>query len=281
MSTVDTSAGARNAAARTTAESTGLRLCGMVEEPPRPGACGSNASPISVCIISDTSRAIFPSEPTSSPSSVANSATRSRWVCHGESGNSNFSSSASAAATAMPLSPSAAKLPAAPPNCSARTRGFNCRNRTRCRSMALNQPATLRPKVTGSACCINVRPAITVRFCASASAASDPASRAVSASNSASAARSCNTSAVSIVSWLVVPQCTKPAASVSCALTRAVRSFTKGMAGLPAVAVARASASISNDSTRQLDSIARTADLGITPTRASARARAAMISSMR
>ena len=31
-------------------ELTGLRLCGIVDEPPRPAAAGSNASPTSVCI---------------------------------------------------------------------------------------------------------------------------------------------------------------------------------------------------------------------------------------
>ncbi len=35
------------------AAATGLRLCGMVEEPPRPSPEGSKASPTSVCIISE------------------------------------------------------------------------------------------------------------------------------------------------------------------------------------------------------------------------------------
>ena len=41
----------------------GLRLCGMVEEPPRPPGAGSKASPTSVCIISATSPAILPQVP--------------------------------------------------------------------------------------------------------------------------------------------------------------------------------------------------------------------------
>src|ERR1700743_2321051 len=45
------------------AAATGLRLCGMVEEPARPSPDGSNASPTSVCINSETSRAILPQLP--------------------------------------------------------------------------------------------------------------------------------------------------------------------------------------------------------------------------
>ena len=40
------------AAASAVAAATGLRLCGMVDEPPRPSPDGSNASATSVCIIS-------------------------------------------------------------------------------------------------------------------------------------------------------------------------------------------------------------------------------------
>ena len=53
----EASIGARGAAARTSAAPMGLRLCGMVEEPPRPGPEGSEASPTSTCIISAMSRA--------------------------------------------------------------------------------------------------------------------------------------------------------------------------------------------------------------------------------
>src|SRR3954454_25223301 len=55
--------GAIVAAANADAAATGLRLCGMVDEPPRPSPDGSKASPTSVCIISDTSRAILPQVP--------------------------------------------------------------------------------------------------------------------------------------------------------------------------------------------------------------------------
>ena len=64
---------------------------GMVEEPPRPGAPGSNASPTSVCIISVTSRAILPQVPARMPKQAATSARRSRWLCHGASGSGRSS----------------------------------------------------------------------------------------------------------------------------------------------------------------------------------------------
>ncbi len=207
-SIVDTSAGTRCAAASTTAELMGLRLCGIVDEPPRPAAAGSNASPTSVCIISETSRAILPSVPTSNPSVVATSATRSRCVCQGTSGSTKSRSFASATETASPCSPSEASVPVAPPNCSTATRGRRASIRTRCLSMALKFPAALRPSVTGVACCSHVLPLCAVRACVCASVASAVDSVARSPETRSSAARSCSTSPVSIASWLVAPQCT-------------------------------------------------------------------------
>ena len=67
VSMTETSAGTRIAAASTTAEPTGLRLCGRVEEPPRPDSAGSRTSPTSVCASREISRAIFPSVPTVRP----------------------------------------------------------------------------------------------------------------------------------------------------------------------------------------------------------------------
>ncbi len=84
--------GAMVAAASALAAATGLRLCGMVEEPPRPSPDGSNASPTSVCIISETSRAILPQVPARMANTEAASAMRSRWVCQGASGSGSLSS---------------------------------------------------------------------------------------------------------------------------------------------------------------------------------------------
>ncbi|MNQ93279.1 hypothetical protein D3C85_1087380 [compost metagenome] len=119
-SIVATSGGTRTATVSTAAQPTGLRLCGIVLEPPRPGPDGSATSPTSVCIIRDKSRAILPSVPVSRPSAVATATSRSRWACQGSAGRSRPSSRANCAATAGALSPRLASVPAAPPNCSTR-----------------------------------------------------------------------------------------------------------------------------------------------------------------
>ena len=150
---IDTSAGTRSDAARMTAEPTGLRLCGIVDEPPLPGADGSNASPTSVCISSETSRAILPSVPVRRPSTVATSAMRSRCVSTAHRAASRSSARASAASTRAldrrarracrrrrrtARRASAAATPAIAP---------------RWRSIAESHPAAFRPNVTGVACC--------------------------------------------------------------------------------------------------------------------------------
>ena len=111
-----TSPGTRCAAARVTAHAIGLRLCGIVEEPPRPCPPGSAASEISYCMSRLTSRAILPREPVRTPQSHIKAASRSRWVCQGASGNPSPSSEASSRATAIALSPNDANVPLAPPN---------------------------------------------------------------------------------------------------------------------------------------------------------------------
>ncbi len=121
--------GARVAAVSTTAQPTRLRLCGMVDEPPLPAAAGSATSPTSVCIISETSHAIFPKAPVSMPRNAAASAMRSRCVCHGNSGRLSFRSSASDCATGNASSRRLASVPAAPPNCSTSTRAFSSARR--------------------------------------------------------------------------------------------------------------------------------------------------------
>ncbi len=65
---------------------TGLRLCGIDEEPPRPGAAASATSPTSVCASRAMSRPTLPSAPQVRPSAHATSTTRLRSVCHGRSG---------------------------------------------------------------------------------------------------------------------------------------------------------------------------------------------------
>ena len=81
---VAASIGARAAADRTSAAATGLRLCGMVEEPPRPGPLGSAASPTSTCIISEMSRAALASAPTTRAAILGQRRhAHARWVNQG------------------------------------------------------------------------------------------------------------------------------------------------------------------------------------------------------
>ena len=65
-------------AARMTIEDIGFRLCGIAEEPPRPGTCGSATSPISVEDRRDTSVAILASAPISVASQAPASTMRAR-----------------------------------------------------------------------------------------------------------------------------------------------------------------------------------------------------------
>ena len=59
-----------SAAAIVTAQPIGLRLCGIVEDPPRPSPVGSDASATSFCMSRLTSRAILPREPVNFASSI-------------------------------------------------------------------------------------------------------------------------------------------------------------------------------------------------------------------
>ena len=196
------------AAASALAAATGLRLWGMVDEPPRPSPDGSKASATSVCIISDTSRAILPQVPATMANTDAASAMRSRWVCHGASGSGSLSSWASFSATANPLSPSAASVPAAPPNCSASVLPRKCFSRCRERCSAAAYSASFNPKGIGSACCNQVRATTAVLRCCRASLAKPDIARSISPSSASMPARSISMVAVSITSWLVAPQCT-------------------------------------------------------------------------
>jgi len=171
-------------------------------------------------------------------------------------------------------------VPTAPPNWSVATLLRVRMTRSRWRSSAESQVAAFKPSVTGGPCCSQVRPASGVRACFFAIVPSAVASRARSTSIASSASRNCSTSPVSIASWLVAPECTKRPASVSLDVTRAVSSRTRGMAGLPASAVALASALTSNRSARHCAAIAFAAAEEIIPARASARARAASKSSI-
>ncbi|MCY1307093.1 hypothetical protein D9M70_569950 [compost metagenome] len=121
----------------------GLRFCGMVDEEPRPGAKGSNTSATSVCIMSFTSMAILPSEPPTSPRNAPTSAIVSRTVCQEISGCASPSSFINAACVSMAPVCNEESVPDAPPNSPISTRGFNCRSRSRWRSMPARMLAIL------------------------------------------------------------------------------------------------------------------------------------------
>ena len=68
------------------AQVTGLRLCGIVLEPPFPSAAPSKTSPTSVCINNETSLAILPKEPVKIPNFDPNSFKLSLCDCHENEG---------------------------------------------------------------------------------------------------------------------------------------------------------------------------------------------------
>ena len=201
--------GAMVAAASAVAAATGLRLCGMVEEPPRPSPAGSNASPTSVCIISETSRAILPQVPAMIAITEAASAKRSRWVCQGASGNGRSSSRRELFGDAPAVVRRA--RPACPP-------------RRRIAAPASRLAAAATARANGSAPRhirqVSVRTASAAHAAARcarpsrcgdvfAPVAAKPAmARSRSPSSASIAARSVSIAAVSITSWLVAPQCT-------------------------------------------------------------------------
>ncbi len=138
-----------------------------------PFPAGSNTSATSVCDSSEMSFAIFPSVPTSNPRVVPISATRSRCECQGISRERQFQLLREMFRDFIGSFRSA-------PRAFRRRRRIAARgiasvfraSRSRWRSIASSQPATFAPKVVGTACCIHVRPTITVERCSVASSAS-------------------------------------------------------------------------------------------------------------
>ena len=89
------------------------------------------------------SSAILPSEPVTSASRFTASAKPSRATCQVVAGTPSLSSSAIAACTSKPLSPSEASVPAAPANSTTATRGRSSARRCWWRSNMASQIATL------------------------------------------------------------------------------------------------------------------------------------------
>ena len=187
----------------------GLRLCGMVEEPPRPGPLGSAASPSSICIISEMSRAALARAPTTSAASWAIAAMRTRWVNQGAAGRSSFrrfgqrhhdrlglvAQRRQAAGGAAELDDPASRRSSPPSGAwRGRCRRPNRRSSGRARSAWPVAAGCGPASACGGAC----RPTRRRRR----------RWRARSLSSGGSASPSCSTMAVSITSWLVAPQWT-------------------------------------------------------------------------
>ena len=160
------SCGACSAAARTSTASTGLRLWGIVEEPPRPGAAPSRSSPTSGRPSSSTSAA-------SDAERVGRGArarrrSRSpvpRRVCHGSAGRSPSAVGEGGGDGGRVGVRRQVGQPARgcrPRRRTARgaARGPRRRRRRR-RRRAASHCAALRPKVVGTAYWVSVRPAMT------------------------------------------------------------------------------------------------------------------------
>ena len=281
--------GSCRAAVATSVENTGLCFCGMAEDTPRPGACSSVTSPISVRVSTRTSAASLPSAPVVTIRLAATSARGVRTPCQGRAGSASPRRRAtnagrrSVAPTGSAVSSAywwyAASVPAAPPSetgSAARVR----RTRSTASSTRCSQVAAFSPKVTGTACWVRVRPAIGVSRCRSACPARLSAHDSRSFAMRSSVAAHSNISAVSRMSWLVLPRCTYSAADASTDRTAAVSCSTNATTGL---AVSRTPAATTARSMRAGTAaalMAVAAPAGITPNSACASARATSVASM-
>jgi hypothetical protein len=186
-------------------EAPGFRFCGIADETPRPGSRRSATSATSVCASSTRSPAIFASAPVVTPSAAPSRATGMRFACQGSAGTGRSSRVASPAITAGARSPRTASVPTAPPSWRGSER--TARASSACASTtAINHPAAFSPNVVGDPCWSNVRPAMTLRRWAPASAPSNRATCASSAVSTAAARRDTSASALSTTSWLVAPK---------------------------------------------------------------------------
>ena len=149
----DEAAGAAAWAARMIVAATGLLLCGMAEEPPRPGTFGSATSPTSVVARCATSVAILASAPISAASKEAR---RRHPAAAGVPGEGRRAEAEVLArrrrATAGPCEPRPASVPTGPPREATSTRSRSGPSSAAASAMPESQTAALNPKVTGAAC---------------------------------------------------------------------------------------------------------------------------------
>ena len=239
---------------------TGLRLWGMVEDPP---PFASRTSATSVCESSTMSRAAFATAPESTASADASSPIRPRCVCQGTAGSASPSSSAYAARHLRAGVAERGERARRAPELRGRVaRARISSSQRRASSSPASQPAALSPNVTGTACWSSVRPAIGVSRCARASSAAALAAAPTSSSSGSSARAVTSMAAVSRMSWLVAPRCTCAAAGPS---TASVSAALSGTTGLPDPLAPAAIAAASKRSARHAAAIASASPGSINP----------------
>ena len=234
-SMVATCPGAVAAAERMIVAETGLRLCGMAVDPPRPGTCGSATSATSVEARLATSPAILPSAPIRIASQLAASAIAARRVCQAMEGAASRSSAANASSTAGPCWPIAASVPTGPPSDAPRTFARTSRL-ARASSRDARQPDRGLEAERDRRCVLAIGPPRARRRAVRPGHRDQASENAIrSACSSSKASRICSTSAVSTMSCVVAPLWN---AASSSAGRRFWTAFTNGIVGTPASAVA-------------------------------------------
>ena len=183
-----------------------MRLCGIAELPFCSLPNGSNTSPTSVRCRRRISVAIRSSVPAAMATADMKLACRSRdTTCVETSSTLRLSSRHTCSSTRGSI---VACVPTAPLTRPTAASSAACSRRSIERSSSATQPATLNPKVVGSATMPCVRPAISVLRCFSARSAAASRTPARSPVMSRADSTICTASAVSFRSWLVIPMWT-------------------------------------------------------------------------
>ena len=182
-SSAATRCGARCAAASATIDATGLRLCGIADEPPRPGSLGSASSPTSYWPIKrDVGRDL--AEAAGQDAEFA--AQADPFVALRVPGTRRHRRArAPRPCVAAPTPPCpfiCASVPTAPPSCTLSARRAAAASRVRLRTSGAAQSAHLSPKLVTEAGCISVRASIGVAAWRVACSSSACAARSRSAS---------------------------------------------------------------------------------------------------
>ena len=256
------SCGACSAAARTSTASTGLRLCGIVDEPPRPAPAPRGPRRSRAGQQQHVGGDATPSASVQATRASPIRVTGARLVCHGSAGQRRPSSSANAGATAARSASGArsASQRQGPGGAAALDRQPVEHASSWSRGVQdAGQPLRgLEAERVGTAYWVSVRPAIDGAAVRRRPARPARAAVAVRSSRSrCSASRASSTSAVSSTSWLVSPRCTiggvgrrrrrraaaRPAGRPGCRPPRRRRPARRGRPARPSAAGSTASTS--------------------------------------